>query len=483
MLYQNNMPCPHIAAGKNLSFWPLGPLFRRGGAFFIRRTFRGAILYSKVFSEYIHKLLSEGFNIEFFIEGGRSRTGKLLQPKLGFLSILLNAYKNKATEELFFVPIFIGYDRVLEESSYLYELEGGQKKPEDISQVFKARKFLKKRYGRIYIKFHEPYSINNLLEQKGLDIDVMSAKDLNQMCRELGYRVLNAIDRITVATPHAVVASALLNCTKVGFTYDHILKHVETYMNYLFYRDADLADTLLVDHVHAIQTAFSSYVQRKFIERISDEKEAEAADLKYFVASNKRPLLEYYKNTNIALFINAAFTAMSILEKDAFQFSSLQIVDGFSFLQDFFQYEFASDVEKTAEDHVRFNLHAFTSDAILMPHPTMDDTYNMTSAGFRKLNLFARFLIPFFESYWIVLKFLSQSTNDTLEPKERTKKIQNLGNRLYKNKEVYRRESLSGLNYQNALDFFSSKGIKDSGQEEKIEQYDTYIKRYIERIN
>ena len=117
LLYHNNMPCPHVAAGKNLSFWPLGPLFRSGGAFFIRRTFKGAVLYSKVFSEYIHNLLAEGFNIEFFIEGGRSRTGKLILPKLGLLSILLNAYKNRACEDMIFAPIFIGYDTVLEESS------------------------------------------------------------------------------------------------------------------------------------------------------------------------------------------------------------------------------------------------------------------------------------------------------------------------------------------------------------------------------
>ena len=90
----------------------------------LRRTFRGAVLYSKVFSEYVHKLLEEGFNIEFFIEGGRSRTGKLLRPKLGLLSILLNAYKAGACEDLIFVPVYIGYDRIPEEASYLHELVG-----------------------------------------------------------------------------------------------------------------------------------------------------------------------------------------------------------------------------------------------------------------------------------------------------------------------------------------------------------------------
>ncbi|UCF94968.1 MAG: 1-acyl-sn-glycerol-3-phosphate acyltransferase, partial [Desulfobacterales bacterium] len=165
LLYQHHMPCPHIAAGKNLSFWPMGPLFRRGGAFFIRRSFRGAVLYSRVFAEYMHKLLEEGHNIEQFIEGGRSRTGKLLMPKLGLLSILLNAYKNGACEDMIIVPIFIGYDRVIEESSYLHELEGGQKQPENFWQVIRARKFLKKRYGKIYVQFHEPLSLAELLKR------------------------------------------------------------------------------------------------------------------------------------------------------------------------------------------------------------------------------------------------------------------------------------------------------------------------------
>ena len=87
------------------------------------------MLYSKVFAEYIHKLLEEGYNIEQFIEGGRSRTGKLLMPKLGLLSIIINAYKNGACEDLLIVPIYVGYDRIIEEKSYLLELGGGQKEP------------------------------------------------------------------------------------------------------------------------------------------------------------------------------------------------------------------------------------------------------------------------------------------------------------------------------------------------------------------
>jgi glycerol-3-phosphate O-acyltransferase len=204
LLYHNNMPVPLVAAGKNLSFWPMGPMFRSGGAFFIRRSFRGAVLYSKVFAEYIHKLLEEGFNIEQFIEGGRSRTGKLLMPKLGLLSILLNAYKNGACEDMIIVPIYIGYDRVLEEKSYLQELEGGQKEPENLRGVIQARKFLKKRYGKIYIEFNEPILMNELVEKFGTPLSEMKPKDQNALCRNLGYRVINSINRAAVVTAYGL---------------------------------------------------------------------------------------------------------------------------------------------------------------------------------------------------------------------------------------------------------------------------------------
>jgi len=478
LLYHNNMPCPLVAAGKNLSFWPLGPLFRGGGAFFIRRTFRGAVLYSKVFTEYIHTLLKEGFNIEFFIEGGRSRTGKLILPKLGLLSILINAYKNGACEDMIFVPIFIGYDRVLEESSYLNEIEGEQKQPESFSQIIKARKFLKKRYGRIYVQFHDPISIKSVLQQYGTPIEKMPPKEFNIFCRNLGHRTINAINRVSVVTPHALVAAAVMNCSKQNFTYEHLTSHVDTYLNHLYARKATLADTLLFDHVHAVENALDTYVQRKFIERITKDKESPPADVLFKVNENMRTNLEYYKNNCIAFFVPGAITALSILVKDAFQFSASDLHADYEFLQYFFKYEFAYDVDRTPEDYVRKNLKTFIDDAILMPHPSMPDTYNLTASGFRKLKFFASFLKTYFESYWIALDFFKQYPQNSIKPKDRLKKIDAIGDRMYKQNEIERKEALSRINYRNGVDFFTTNGVKGSDNYEKIEYYADAIQRY-----
>lgn len=479
VMYHNNMPAPHIAAGKNLSFWPLGPLFRRGGAFFIRRQFRGAKLYSRVFIEYLYKLLNDGFNIEFFIEGTRSRTGKLILPKLGLLSMLLDAHKNGACEDLIFVPIYVGYDRVLEESAYLHELEGGQKEQENIWQVVKAHRFLKKRYGKIYIQFHDAFSLNDLYQNMGKKVQDITPKEKNLFCRELGFRVINAINHSTVVTAHGMVACALLNFSKKRFAYGHLKTQVETYMRYLNMIGVKLADTLVIDPEYAIHHAFDAYVQRKFVEVARKGKGDPSEEIEYTVNEGKRASIEYYKNNCVAFFIPAAYTAAVILERDAFQFSATDLHSGYSFLQKFFKNEFPYDVELTSEYFIRKSLKTFIDDAILMPHKTLPDTYKITSAGFRRLHLYSRFLKTYFESYWIVLSFYMRYNKNSLNPKERIKKIESLGHRMFKRNEIERREAMSKVTYQNAVDYFTRHGIKSAEDFEDINRYVESMRPYM----
>ena len=163
----NQMAVPYFAAGKNLSFWPLGPLLRNGGAFFLRRTFRGLDLYTHVFAAYVKVLVKEKANIIFYIEGGRSRTGKLLLPKLGLLSFLLQTVEEGAVEDLIFVPAFIGYDQIPEENSYLRELAGSDKPKESLFSIIRAREILKKSFGKVYLRFDKAMSFREFSKNMG----------------------------------------------------------------------------------------------------------------------------------------------------------------------------------------------------------------------------------------------------------------------------------------------------------------------------
>ncbi|WP_162458717.1 1-acyl-sn-glycerol-3-phosphate acyltransferase [Desulfosarcina ovata] len=483
VLYNHNMPCPHIAAGKNLSFWPLGPIFRSGGAFFLRRTFRGAVLYSRVFSAYIHKLLEEGFNLELFIEGGRSRSGKLLMPKLGMISMLLEAYRNGACEDMIFVPVYIGYDRIIEEHAYIHEVEGGKKEDENLSQVLRARRFLKKRYGKIYINFHDPISTRELVADGPAALDRMPQKEINALCRNLGWRIINAIDKQTVVTPHGLVAAAILNFPRPRFTQEELIDIAKLYLRWATMQKAKLADTIILNTTGAMENAIEHYLSRKIIEKALGDKDLNEAPSGYRVNSGKRSLLEFYKNNSVSYFVPAAFTALAILKKDAFQFSAVDLHNEYSFFQDFFKYEFAFDLDRPAVHYVRKTIKAFIDDAILMPHPTIPDRYQITSAGYRKLRLFAAFMKPYFESYKVVLHFLRTNRKEKLETKDRLKKIQGIGLQMVKNKEINLIESVSRINYSNGLTYFSASGIKNHADEPRIAHFETLINTYLALIN
>jgi glycerol-3-phosphate O-acyltransferase len=207
-------PAPH-RRGKNLAFWPLGPLFRGSGAFFIRRRFLGGKLYAEVLYHYIKTLIKTGYSLEFFIEGGRSRTGKLVLPKIGLLNMILRAYFEGAARDLIFVPTFIGYDQVLEEKAYLSELEGKKKETENVGQLVRARKFLKRRYGRAYIQFSEPLSLKEHwpgCRRRNAD----ETEKIRNVSNDLASEVVQAINRISVVTPFALVCAALLTYPRKG---------------------------------------------------------------------------------------------------------------------------------------------------------------------------------------------------------------------------------------------------------------------------
>jgi glycerol-3-phosphate O-acyltransferase len=380
------------------------------------------------------------------------------------------------------VPIYIGYDRVLEEKSYLQELEGGKKEPETLKGVLKARKFLKKRYGKIYIQFDEPLSMNELTAKFGTPLAEMKPKEQNILCRNLGYRVINAINRSAVVTVYGLLAGAILNCGRDRFSYSQIRSIVEDYLNYLATQEAKLADTLVLDHVRAIQHALDDFVQSKFIEPVSKEKDIAHSQRSYLMNASRRPSLEYYKNSCIAFFISSAFTALAILEKDAFQFSASDLHASYRFLQNFFKFEFAYDIDKAPEFYVRKSIKAFIDDAILMPHQTIPDTYNVTSSGFRKLRLYSIFLKTYFESYWIVLSFFQKNSQDSVKAKDRLKKIETSGKLMHKRHEIDYPEALSKVSYQNAIDFFTSKGIKGSDNTEKIEIYAEAIQKSLKTL-
>src|SRR4249920_53943 len=164
LLYSHGIVPPHIAAGDNLNLPIIGSLLRRGGAFFLRRSIKNNALYSAVFSEYVAQLVGEGFSLEYFIEGGRSRTGRLLLPKGGMIAMTVRAFLRAPRRPVVFQPVYIGYEKLIEGESYLDELTGQAKKKESIwGLITGVGEILRERHGRVTVNFGEPVRLDDIL--------------------------------------------------------------------------------------------------------------------------------------------------------------------------------------------------------------------------------------------------------------------------------------------------------------------------------
>jgi glycerol-3-phosphate O-acyltransferase len=480
ILYSNGLPVPLIAAGQNLSFWPLGPIFRGSGAFFLRRTFKGNLLYARVFAEYVKAVLAEGYNIEFFIEGGRSRTGKLILPRYGLLSIILNAYKEGACKDLYFLPVFIGYDRVVEEGSYIHELEGGEKESENLSQVVKARRFLKKRYGRIYLRFSEPFRLADVLDTFETPLARMDQKEQGVVCRNLGHRVINAIQESSVVTPHALVAASILAAFRKSFSGSEAVAAARVLAKYLESKEAALSVTMQGFEAGCMQ-ALDRYVRDKFLlrqESGSGENTGEA-DSRYIIVENKRPMLEYYKNNCVSFFVPEAYCALSILALNTLQFSARDIYETYEFLQDLLKNEFHYKAGMTVEQYVRKGLKAYIDNEVITPHSSLPETYCLTAQGIKTLRFFAAFLRPCLEAYLVVLAMLALPDAAGMNKKERGKRTIALARKMAKLGEIDLKESVSQVYFQNAEEYFLTRGLPGPESQGAQERYTKAVREYL----
>jgi glycerol-3-phosphate O-acyltransferase len=457
LIYQHHMQTPRIAAGKNLSFWPLGPIFRGSGAFFIRRRFLGGKLYAEVLYTYIKTMVKSGYNLEFFIEGGRSRTGKIILPKVGLLNMILRAYDEGAAPDIRFVPTFIGYDQVLEEKAYLKELEGEKKEAESVGQLVKARKFLKKRYGRAYIQFSEPISLKGYLAQ--FDQAESGNHQARQHGLELSYRIIEAINKISVVTPFSLVCAALLTYPRKGLYRQELLQIIQVLYDYLKAQGVPEADSL-EDLNQAVEETLALCEARKLVAPIEKEEGlTEELELGgYSIDETKRPLLEYYKNNILHFFLPACLVSLSILARQGFEFDRAQILEDYAFLQDFFRNEFIfSDLD--LESQVKETLDYFTSRGVLISLDPQEATYTLSASGLKDLSYFANLLYNYLESYWIVFRSIKYLQKKPRSEREFLKRIQSIGQKLQKLGEVERSEALSEATFQNALKIFGEKGI------------------------
>ncbi|MCS5575240.1 MAG: glycerol-3-phosphate 1-O-acyltransferase PlsB, partial [Pseudomonadales bacterium] len=231
VLYHNGLTPPHIAAGKNLNLPIIGLLLRRAGAFYMRRSFQGDALYREVFDEYLHQMFTRGFSVEYFIEGQRSRTGRTLPPRTGMLSMTVRSFVKNSSKPIALLPVYFGYERVLESSSYQSELSGKRKETESVFDIFRIFSFFKHDFGQVTVNFGEPLPLKEFLNTAIPDWIDEEKPEITKACNQLAQELVTRINSTVAIKATNLVALALLSTDRQSITETDLKSQVELLRN------------------------------------------------------------------------------------------------------------------------------------------------------------------------------------------------------------------------------------------------------------
>jgi glycerol-3-phosphate O-acyltransferase len=454
LFFKNGLTPPHVAAGKNLSFWPLGWVFRKGGAFFLRRSFGGDRLYAAVFRAYVHKLLREGFPVEFFIEGGRSRTGKMLFPKMGLLGIIVEAFFEGQTRDLAIVPIHIAYQKIIEARSYTQESLGGEKRKEDLKGLLAVPKVLRSRYGRVYVDFAEPIVLSAFCAARGLRSgEPVPDAERRDVVRSLAMRINYDITRVARAAPSALAAAVLLGEGRRGVSRERFLEAVHR-----------LRDVLRAKHVRlpkALGGPSADFAMDESLKLFESNALIEVANrgdaIVYVVPERGRLQLDYYKNAVIHAFVPEAIAASALLA-DGSPTSPVRLRDRARRLAHLLKYEFAfrpglefdslfDDAARTLEEHGL--VQRAEGELRAVPERRAD------------LRLVAGLVENFIEGYAAAARGLAVLRDGPLPERDLLQRILEVAHQAFLTGEIRRFEACAKPIFENALRTFWNDGVLD----------------------
>jgi glycerol-3-phosphate O-acyltransferase len=322
VIYHAGYALPHIAAGINLNIPIVGRFLRKGGAFFIRRSFSGNALYTVVFMKYLAAIMARGHSLEYFIEGGRSRTGRLLHPKTGMLSMTVRSFLRDPVRPVVFVPVYFGYERIVEANTYISELSGAPKKKESWLGLLMSLRVLRERFGTVHVNVGEPIRLTDLLDaqlpswrEQRFDDDTRLPA-LSSLVSGLALSIMRGINSAAAVTPINLLATTLLASPRGALPESGLLSQIGLYLQ------------LLRSSPYSARITFTAATPAEIVTygetlKILTRVPHKLGDI-VKMSEESAQLLAYYRNNVLHLFALPSLVACAFIGNSMMQTSDIQ---------------------------------------------------------------------------------------------------------------------------------------------------------------
>lgn len=480
-LHENGLPPNHTAGGINMNFFPVGPLMRRSGVFFIRRTFKDNETYKFVLRQYIDYLIEKRFSLEWYVEGGRSRSGKMLPPRFGLLAYVVDAYRRGKGDDVVLIPVSIAYDQIQDVGDYVAEQRGAAKQRESFRWFVGVVRRMRRRYGRIHINFGEPLPLSEAVgpPQPGAE---PNADEKNLELQKIAFEACVRINRATPITPTSLVTLALLGVHDRALTVQETVAALRNLLEYVRRNQLPTTGDLELDTPEGVSLALAALTDSGVVTCF-----AEGPEPVYVIGPDQHLAAAYYRNTIIHFFLNLSIVELALLgaAESVSQASpagppslgsfgghppSLGSFGGQGCVEAFweeamrlrnllkFEFFFADKDEFRAEMRRELEGQETRWEAVLEDGPVA------TEALVRRIQPYSshRILRPFVEAYRVVAdQLLLESADAKVEEKAFLKKCLALGKQYKMQRKIRTAESISKVLFETALKVAANRKLLD----------------------
>ena len=457
VLHEEGLPPNHTAAGINMNFFPIGSLVRRSGAFFIRRSFKDNEVYKFVLQQYIDYLVEKRFPLEWYIEGGRSRSGKLLLPRFGMLAYVADAYRRARSDEVVLIPTSIAYDQISDVGDYTSEARGGTKEAEGFGWFLGVMRRAGRNYGNIHVRFGEPLFLSRILGPSDRDAEP-DPDEQNLALQKLAFEVCVRINRATPITPTSLVALALLGRGDRALSALEMVEALANLVGYVGHRQLPTTEKLDLDRPEGVRRALDELTRNGVLTCFDEGPEPV-----WKIGPDQDLAAAYYRNTVIHFFVNGAIAELALLRaaEDGIVDRRSEFWEEVLRLRDLLKFEFFFTEKELFRDEIRTELALHDREW----EARLDAGASAIQALFPLIRPLSahRILRPFVESYRVVADVLA--TLEVGEPAEDAAVLRDalaLGKQYALQRRIRSAESVSKVLFGNALKLARNRGLVEA---------------------
>lgn len=427
--YEEGLHLPHVAAGINLNMPVVGGILRRGGGFFLRRSFKGNRLYATVFDAYINQVLVKGYSMEYFVEGGRSRTGRLLAPKGGMLVMTVNSYIRSPQRPIVFVPIYFGYEKLIEGDSFISELGGAEKKKETIGGLVSSIKSLRDQFGKVYVNIAEPVELEPILDRLYPEWREFQSENgerpvwLAAIVEELGTQIMQGINSAAAVTPISLLAYVLLATPKQTIGLDELRRQLDLSLKLLQrfkYSDSvtmpDWSPDQIIAHGEKLEVISRSTHPMGEVIHMTEQTAV---------------LMTYFRNNILHLLAVPASVACCFIQGQQLEHSELQRL--IRLIYPFMQKELSMKWDHDDIDDVTSEAIKSLTDLEILTHGSRKKMLVRPPAGSEKafqLLMLGQSMVPMLQRFYLVIAILIRNGSGVLSRRRLESMCQQSAERL-----------------------------------------------------